>query len=238
MNNLTRIIVLCFVFNGICFNQSYSQERARTQFQEYSTGVGSFIQGIPVTKDPIKGSIYLFEEYSPGVLITNKKEEISDVNLRYNLKEQTIEMKRDDMDVQLNSKLIHSFHINNRSNDKFINVNKLPTDQNHGLDGFVQVLDKHDDSMLLQRWYINIKKANYNVAISTGNKYDEALLKNEILILLNKELIPFKGQNREIKRLFPTHGKMLLDFKKENNLNFKNEEDFITFFNYLLELEK
>jgi len=237
MNYLYRVICISCVILSININHVLSQDRARTQFQEYSTGVGSYIQGIPVTKDPIKGSIYLFEEYSPGILITNKKEEISDVNLRYNLKEQKIEMKRDDLDIQLNSKLIHSFHINDGSNDKFLNVAKLPTDQNHGLDGFVQVLDKHDDSMLLQRWYLNIKKANYNVAISTGNKYDEAILKNEILILLNNELIPFKGQNREIKRLFPDHSKMLLDYKKDNNLNFKNEEDFISFFNYLLELE-
>lgn len=140
-----------------------AQDRARTQFQEYSTGPGSFIQGIPVRKSPIKGTIYIYQNYEPGILLTKKGEEIGDINLRYNVLAQNIEMRKNEMDIQLNSKLINSFLIiENKS--KFINVENLPVDQNHGLDGFIQIIADDGNNMLLKRWIVNIKKANYNIA--------------------------------------------------------------------------
>lgn len=212
-----------------------AQDRARTQFQEYSTGPGSFIQGIPVRKSPIKGTIYIYQNYEPGILLTKKGEEIGDINLRYNVLAQNIEMRKNEMDIQLNSKLINSFLIiENKS--KFINVENLPVDQNHGLDGFIQIIADDGNNMLLKRWIVNIKKANYNIALSVGTRYDEAIIKEEIYILVNNQFISFKGQNKEIRNSFPNYCDQLLQFKKENKLNFKRDDEFISFFEYYIDL--
>jgi len=236
MKSFYRFVIVSIVLMGTSTNIIKAQERARTQFQEYGTGVGSFIQGIPVTKDPIKGTIYLYENYSPGVLITTKNEEISEVKLRYNIRDQKIEMKKDELDIQLNGKLINAFHIKNDDQHQFINVFNLPVEKKHGLDGFLQVLGKVDGQMLLKRWYINMKKANYNVALSTGTKYDEAILKDEMYIVYNNRLISFTGKRREIKNYFPNVSTELLAFVKDNKIKFKSDEDYITFFNYFASL--
>lgn len=234
MNIIYKFVILNIVLLGTA---SYvtAQDRARTQFQEYSTGPGSFIQGIPVTKSPIKGTIYIYEDYQSSILLTNKKEQIEDVNLRYNVRDQKIEMRKDETDIQLNSKLIDSFLIV-EDKTKFINAQSLSADQDHGLDGFLQIVADNENDLLLKRWYVNIKKANYNVALSAGTKYDEAILKEEFYILVNNDLIPFKGQNKEIRNYFSNNSDKLLQFKKENRLNFKNEEDYILFFKFLSKL--
>jgi len=234
MKILYRLILISFIIICASINNIKAQERARTQFQEYSTGPGSFIQGIPVPKSPTKGTIYLYEDYSPGILITKKNEKISDIKLRYNVRDQKIEMKNNELDIQLNGKLIDSFQINN--DHQFINVFSIPVEKKHGLDGFLQIMAKDEGQMLLKRWFINMKKATYNIALSTGTKYDEALLKNEMYIVYDQRLIPFNGKSKEIKNNFPHISNELLEFVKESKIKFKSDEDYITFFNYLASL--
>ncbi|KEO73643.1 hypothetical protein [Anditalea andensis] len=237
MKSFYRFIIVSTVLMGASTNIIIAQERARTQFQEYSTGPGSFIQGIPVTKAPLKGTVYLYENYSPGILITTDEEKVSDVNLRYNIQDQKIEMRKNNLDIQLNSRLIDSFHILNDSEAEFINVFSLPVDQNHGLDGFMQIYGNADGQMLLKRWYLNIKKANYNVALSTGTKYDEAIVKSEMFLVSDNQLISFQGKNKEIKSNFPNKSKELITFVKANKIKFKSNEDYILFFNYFSTLD-
>jgi len=227
---------LAFLFLAILIPfQTFAQDRATTQFQEYSSGVGSFIQGIPVKKQPMQGDMFVYKDFTTAAIVTKADEVVEQVPLRYNALDQQVEVKTGNNIQQLDGHKIKYFYLQESPNEKFVHVSELPTTLPYD-QGFLKVIAGEQNTQLLKRYYVKVAKANYNIALSTGNKHDTAHLKEDYYILKEDNFLHFAGSKKEIKRIWPDYSNVLVKFVKEKKLKFKEDADFVKFFDYLVHL--
>lgn len=203
-----------------------AQERAKIQFQEYSAGLGSFFQTIPVATLPMDGEIYPNPEFTPAMILLYDSTVIVGAPLRYNVLKQKAEILKDNKVFEVDDRRLVSFVGNGGVLGKFINIEGSPIFHASGMDGFVEVLRDSPRIKLYRRYEVEILKANYNVALNTGNKNDTAKLKMKYLIFYNNRLHEFSGKRKELAAVFGEDAGSAEKFIKKEKLKFKQEEDY------------
>lgn len=80
-----------------------------------------------------------------------------------------------------------------------------------------------NDVKLVKQHYIDILKADYNVALNVGSKHDRIIKKSKLYLLKDKNLVEFNNKSSHL--LIAGKGEKVKEFVKKNHLNFNKEND-------------
>lgn len=140
-----------------------------------------------------KGSVYLNDDWissvfylKPGTFAVNTFE---NVPIKLDLKTNTLEINTKDGIKVLDGSKIQRFEwVNPHNNQKeeYVNCDEFLFEGTR-LNGFCKI--SGTDVKLIRRHYVEILKADYNVALDVGNKEDQIIKKTNFYLLRDKQIV-------------------------------------------------
>jgi hypothetical protein len=104
----------------------------------------------------------------------------------------------------------------------FLNGKAFRNEDDVPLTGFVQVLAE-GSLPLIKKTYLDIKKADYNIALNVGSPDDKILKKSKFYVLKQDRLVEIPSSRKKFLDLFNEDAN-LEEFIKNNNLTTSKEE--------------
>lgn len=175
----------------------------------------------------LDGSPFLFEDWQKGSICMNNGDSIQSIMLRYNVYKDEMQFQYEDKAYSIGcTDSIKSIYLNGRT---FIYTNF--TEDGKNTVGYLEVLSSGKNS-LLQRFYPEILAANFNIALNTGNKNDQLLMKKKYFFRNSDKCTPVDKKGLNIISILNENGKAVQSFVKKNKLSFRNEMDLIEITNF------
>jgi hypothetical protein len=178
-------------------------------------------------------SIYLYDDWSTGKVVLPSGIEFTQFPMKFDLKNNLIELQ-----VGSSIKILPVDHC------KSFEMNRVPftqvfqnasTTALQTISGAVEELAK-GKVLLYSQPYVEIIKANYNVAMDVGNRNDRYLKKEKLLLVSNGEIHDITKAGRKILTYLHDHADSIEKFVEEKQLSYKNKDDvvaIIQFYNSL-----
>jgi hypothetical protein len=112
----------------------------------------------------------------------------------------------------------------------FINGKAFRNEIDVPFTGFLQVLTE-GSVPLLKRTYIDIKKADYNIALNVGSRDEKILKKNKFYALMTDKVVALPGSRKKFIQLLNGDSR-LEEFIRDNNLTTSKEEHLKVIFEH------
>jgi hypothetical protein len=194
---------------------------------------GDILYGIPLPEGKVLGDTYLDTLWrNANILLYDKEKLIEGYPVRYDIYLDELEIKGKNGIKVLTGNKIKSFvwmdYFTN-SPVYFINGKAFRNESDVPFTGFLQVLSE-GPVPLLKRTYIDIKKADYNIALNVGSRDDKILKKNKFYALMNDKVIELPGSRKKFVSLF--NDDKLEEFIRDNNLTTSKEEHLQIIFDH------
>ena len=188
---------------------------------------GDILYGIPLPEGKVLGDTYLDTHWrNSHVLLYENDKLIEGFPMRYDIHLDELEFKGKNGIKALAGSKVKSFVLADsitRTPAYFINGKAFRNESGVPFTGFFQVLT--DGSVpLLKKTYIDIKKADYNVALNVGNPDDKILKKNNFYVLKENRVIELPTSRKKFLNIFD-HNSTIEEFIKQNGLSTSNEQD-------------
>jgi hypothetical protein len=188
---------------------------------------GDILYGIPLPPGKVVGDTYLDTQWrNSNVMLYEQEKLIEGFPMRYDIHQDELEFKAKNGIKVLAGDKVKSFVWADSitrtpayfiSGKAFRNVDDVP------FTGFFQVLAE-GSVPLLKKTYIDIKKADYNVALNVGSPDDKILKKNKFYVLKENRLVELPGSRKKFLNIFNDNAR-LEEFIKQNSLSTTNEHD-------------
>lgn len=189
------------------------------------------IFGVPLPPASLEGDFYLNSDFRPGRFELSVSPKVyADMNIRYDLRNNLIEINYDDGIRGLDGNKVKYFELMDAKGQytRYIHVNRLGLKGNVVPDDtFLQVIIA-DNIPLYSYEKVYIKKADYNVALNIGNRNDQIYKKPVYVSVVNGEAVELsKGKNSNVFTLLPGKEAELKAYAKENKIKVKELEDYL-----------
>lgn len=188
---------------------------------------GDILYGIPLPPGKVVGDTYLDTHWrNSNVMLYDKEKMIEGFPMRYDIHLDELEFKAKNGIKVLAGDKVKSFvwaDSITRVPEYFINGNAFRNEDDVPFTGFFEVLSE-GSVPLLKKTYIDIKKADYNVALNVGSPDDKILKKNKFYVLKENRLVELPGSRKKFLNNFNDNAR-LEKFIKQNSLSPSNESD-------------
>lgn len=188
---------------------------------------GDILYGIPLPEGKVIGDTYLDTHWkNANVMLYEKEKLIVGFPMRYDIHLDELEFKGKNGIKVLAGNKVKSFvwaDSSTRTPSYFINGKAFRNEHDVPFTGFFQVLTE-GSLPLLKKTLIEIKKADYNVALNVGSPDDKILKKNKYFVLKENRLIELPVSKKKFLNIFNDNDR-LEEFIKRNSLSTTNEQD-------------
>jgi hypothetical protein len=188
---------------------------------------GDILYGIPLPEAKVLGDTYLDTRWrNSNVMLYEQGELIEGFPMRYDIHLDELEFKGKKGIKVLEGNKVKSFVWTDsitRTPIYFINGKAFRNEHDVPFTGFFQVLAE-GSVPLLKKTYIDIKKADYNVALNVGSPDDKILKKNKFYVLKENRVIELPASRRKFLIILNGNSR-LEEFIKQNDLSTSNEQD-------------
>jgi len=228
-------LLLFVVSSASALAQSVNQTPTRKQdvLNRLNNGMSTndIVNGIPQKGGVIEGTIYLNEQWFPGVIKLKFYDEPINVDkLRINVFNNEVELQVDGKIKVVGAHEIIYCSINEGYRKRyFVSTMEYPVETN--LTGFFEVLYDAPTS-LLAHYYTAIKKADYNVALDVGSKNDEILIKENYYVVKENAPLIKVDKRKDVLKICSDFASQMKSFIKNNNLKTSNSKDLVEIFKY------
>lgn len=233
------LLLVVFMSWGLSLAQTAipSQLRAEYTFNALTdaNGLGNneVLSGVPLPPGKVVGDNYLDAEWNRSrIMLYDKNKVIDGYPVRYNIKEQTLEIKsRGGVKVLEASRVKSLALIDSVSGKQRFFINGREYKQGNGvLSGFLEVLS--DGAMpLFKRTTIVEKDPNYIPAFDVGSR-DTKILKKEVLFYSKQKDLLKVGGKKSIIAAFGEHGDAVEQYIKQNRTDLNDERSLAGVFDY------
>lgn len=101
--------------------------------------------------------------------------------------------------------------------------------------GFFELIFKGKVSLLI-KYEIEFIRANYNVALNSGNKNDRLILEQQFYLQQEKQIVPLDKRDRFFE-VFQDKNKAVSDYMNKEKLSIKKQQDVIKILTYYNQLQ-
>ncbi len=198
-------------------------------------GTNEMMYGIPLPPGKVIGETYLDTSWRRSVVLLYENNALLEgYFIRYDIKADELDIKTSDKIKVLEGKKVKSFSwLDSMAGDPkyFVNAKDFKTN-GVPLSGFFEVLV--DGQMpLFKKTSISIKKADYNVQLSIGNRDDKILKKRSFYLANETQVVELPGSKKRFLSLFKDRARRIEEYIDSNSLSIKREEDLIEIFKQL-----
>jgi hypothetical protein len=236
MNKIgTFILFLAITYSA--FTQDASVTARKQQFQESNFIPGNFTRDLPPPTAQLKGSFYLYDEWNKGSIYLFNQTSYSDLQLKYDLKNEALEIKMSDFDRVLPIKQVQAFKWSENGSERlYMNTsNFIP--KGAPTDGFFRILVE-GKAILASKTRTEIVKASYNVALNVGERDDriEKVVQYYLIIDEKPRLIP--RRKKDFWPYFGVQADQMKAFAEAKRLDTRSESDLVQLVTYYNSLVK
>lgn len=210
--------------NGGLSNLQGTQSNTLGQSMEALNSRGSWLP--TVNKYSVDGTPLAFEEGNNKlILVANDGTKFNIPNGNYNAQsDQFVSVLSKDSVYVMNSLNIDFALLNNKKMKRFSGEKERAR--------YYEVLASNKDVYILKRRQAKIKPGGINKMTQARTSNDRYYLVEDLYIKNGEELGELKLKKKLISELFSDKQSQIKSFIKENDLNIKDEPDFIKIFNY------
>lgn len=220
----------------ITYVSSFSQVGVINNQVQVKSYVGAAAYQIPVRKPGLVGTTFLDDDWLIGNVYLKKGGAIKNTPIKYDILNQQVLFKEGERTMFIKLNYADSFNILNPDGTylDFI-VNKSWTSEQKDASGVYQKLTGFDRYGLVRKYRIILIKANYNVALSAGEKDDRYETKEELYILnnTNGELIEIPRSKKKLIQYF--NDIKVETYIKKNKVRLTEINDLIDLVEYVNE---
>lgn len=191
------------------------------------------LKTMPVAAPEVEGTVFLNDEWVIGTIQIKKNTIVEDVPIRYNMDNQTLEIKYEGEVKICPLERLHSFAYLNFKGSQFKYYNTSEVN-NIGFDipkGICRVI-VDDKIKLLQYVYLETIKSDYNVALATGDPNHKLVKKEKPYVIVDDKVYEVKNSFNRNSDIFGNKSDQIKAFMKKKNLKFKDESDLTQIFEY------
>ncbi len=194
----------------------------------------TYVTFIEKQKTPIKGSVYLEDDWGKGDLVFMDSSKIENVKVKYNLKTKRFEVVIDTNVYEAYFSQVKEAHL--KVGDKvYIMKNCLPywaqfPDVIHDCDFYYPIVNgkiTFFKTILLDKLY-----ANYNQALDVGSTSDKYIKREKYYVYKDGQLYEFVPTRMFVLKMTKEYRDKILLYKKTNYLSFRKPNDVAKIFNY------
>lgn len=175
------------------------------------------------------GTVYLNDDWKEAVVILKSgavsgTEKFVDIPVKLDLKTHAFDISTDKGVRVLPGSKVSRFEWFNsftRQKEVYINCDKFSLDGTK-LIGFCKVLSD-SGLMLVERPYIDVIKANYNVQMNVGSKEDRLVKKEKLYLIKDDKMIPY--EKKVFFSMLGDKADVVKRYVKENKLNISNQDE-------------
>ena len=182
----------------------------------------------------IEGSPYIMESWTNATILFKSNEIIENIPVKYDLKENLMEIKTKKTIKVCPPERIIAFELNDSANGEvraFVNCNQFKVE--YSLVGFYEVLvDEEDGFMLLKKTEASIKESNYNPALDVGEMTAKIIKRDAFYIAKNKTAYSIPKRKKAFLKLFGKKSALIGDFVKREKSKLNDQEDLIKIIAY------
>lgn len=197
---------------------------------------GDILYGMPLPESKVIGDTYMDTTWRrANVMLYEKEKLIEGFPIRYDIYLDEVEFKgKNGIKVIAGSKVKSFVWADSltRTHSYFINGKGFRNEDNVPFTGFFEVLSE-GTVPLLKKTNIDIRKADYNVAMNVGSRDDKILKKNKFCVLKESRIIELPKSRKKFLTLFDDKSSQLEVFIKENNLLLHIEQDLEMILDYI-----
>ena len=214
-----------------------AQRRNQAEKQQIMDAVGNesvtgTVQTFDERYEGVKGSPFLLEQWTPGMVFMHNGKVFDRLQVKYNLYLDEIAVKRPDgAEVVPDKNAVRSFTLDSTSTGqlrRFIRVNYLTNHHLFPPHHFVEVLYE-GESMLLATHDKKLIRADYQKAYSAGRPYDmfgETMTKY-YWIAPDGQVNVLKPGRKAVAKLFSDKKNSIDTFVKENAIDLKSRQGLV-----------
>jgi hypothetical protein len=193
----------------------------------------SALKIMPVAPPETIGSTYLNDEWVLGNIEIKQNTLIENLPIRYDLGNQTLEIKYEgEVKICPLDRIQNFSYLNVESNlFKYFNTSEV---NNIGFDlpkGICRVLIK-DKATLIKYIYTQKIEGNYNLALSMGDPDHKIVKKETPYAIINDTVYEVKNNFNRNSEIFGSKSAEMKAFIKKNKLKFKEENDLTQIFEH------
>ncbi|MGD1892312.1 MAG: hypothetical protein ACFB15_17200 [Cyclobacteriaceae bacterium] len=211
------------------------QGTAQTNSHIYGDGFGARVREIPYVPGETVGTYYLFDHWSPGTITMVNGEKVSDIFLKYNFENKSLEIKTDTAYFSMDVSASDQFSIyddEQRQFRSFIAARRYKLDDTP-LTGALELLHQGNVE-LVAKVAPKLIEANYKGALSGGSTNDKIVKKKEyFLVTTDYELIALPTKKKQAIEVLQQFDPEIESYLKQERLKLKQEEDLIVLAEYL-----
>jgi hypothetical protein len=214
----TLYLILLSLFSSISL---FSQTSIRESVVDNQFGWLKEVAPKPVAA---KGSVYLNETWTQAEVYLNSGTKITDVPVKYDLKNDILEIDTKEGIKVVPKHLLKKFEIKSSAEPiSYLNSQQLKIKSLAGI--FREMVSGHYSLYIKPE--LEVIQANYNAAMDVGEKADQYIKKERVYLLTDQEAIDVTKANKKILTYFGDKADEVEAFVKEKKLSFKEKSDLV-----------
>jgi hypothetical protein len=229
MKTYILFIVLCLPLIALAqATRQVADPVVNTQF--------GYLTQIPPKPANVVGSVYLNEDWKESTLNLKKSalgvSQLASINMKLDLKTNTLELQTDKDIKVLGGANVESFAWRNDmrpTEEKFINCDKFSLEGTKLL-GFGRIIAEGNKLTLLEHYYLEFVKADYNLALDVGNKDHKFLRRSKLYFLKDNKLFP--ASRKSVQTVMADKKQLVSQYAKNQKLNLKEARGLASLVNY------
>jgi hypothetical protein len=185
---------------------------------------------IPVANPSVIGSSYLQNEWRKAQVILKSGGVAKDVPVKIELENANVEVNYNGQIKYLNLDKIDSIYFINELTQQKTVLKKANVFEyaNEKLTGMA-LIQSNLHYGILKQYYIEILRANYNVAMDVGSKDHQKVKREKTYLMHGTQLIAIKGSSKKIVSQLGDDRHKALTIIKTQKLDLKDENDLARF---------
>ncbi|WP_162428636.1 hypothetical protein [Pontibacter pudoricolor] len=180
------------------------------------------IRDLTSRKANAEGTVYLYDNWITGTLYTSSGHVLQDASLKYDIKNDVMEINTADGVKTLLGKYIRQFELQEPA-QKALYVSGSDNDVAAGLHtAFYKVLATSPDINLLMRTELHLKRSDYSPQFDVGSKTDKLVKKEKLFLAkgndlteLEKDSYPVFGDKADRVKAYAKAKKLKLNKKED-----------------------
>lgn len=238
------ILVVLGSMNAVCQSVLPQNIRAANTLDRLLDfdGINNYdvLYGIPLEERRVIGDTYLDSAWQKATILLKDQKLLEGYMMRYDIRSNQLEIKTRLGIKVLPGGLVRSFITLDSVSTAakyFINAGSFKDSEGGVSDGFFQVLSD-GELPLAKKTSLEIKKADYNIQFSIGDKDDQILKKEKYFYLKGNFFYEMPAQKKKLLPVFGKHSGEAGTFMKINKLSLREENHLKALFEHYNKLIK
>ncbi len=201
-----------------------------SQYNPLNIGGSTFVykNEIPLVKPQTVGSTYLDEDWTLAAIVLSDGSILRGLNIRIEVEQNQVEINYDGNVRHLDLTRVERIELGDSAKSEWIlcDARRYAVDA-EPLKGIAWV-HRGTTYNLVKQVYIEVLRANYNVALDVGSRADRKLQREKLYVDSGKGLVPVKGSSRRFAQRLGIDKERALLIISEHDLDLSVESDLIT----------